>query len=155
MRGRVKWGAQCQPLPQTPEKTALAAGFLLGILMDWVTVRACFVPNTLKGCELPGNRAPKKQQEWLNARQKAGKGWENGVKATGRTIPVGSPSARRHYLTLHLDGSKSSLGKVPTHALKSLCSSQSQAPPGSSQGELPPSLPRWEGLSPLSSALHE
>lgn len=37
----------------------------------------------VKGCEQPGKRATKKQQEWLNTRQGAGKEWENGVKATG------------------------------------------------------------------------
>lgn len=62
-------------------------------------------------------------------------------------------TGQRHCLILRLDGSKSSLCKVQTHPLKSPWSSQSQAPPGSSQGELPPSLPWWDGLSPLSSTL--
>lgn len=50
MRGRVKRGVQRQPLPQIlfPEETALAAGFLLGFLVDWVTVRDCFVPSSPK-----------------------------------------------------------------------------------------------------------
>lgn len=47
--------------------------------MDWVTARVCSVPSTIKGCELPGKRVPEKQQEWLNTRQRAGKGWENGA----------------------------------------------------------------------------
>lgn len=143
-------------MPQTlfPEKTALAAGFLLGFLMDWVTARACFVPNRSKGVNSLARGLQKKQQEWLNTRQGRGKGRENGVKAMGTTIPVGSPSARRRCLVLHLDGSKSSLCKVQTHPLKSLWSSGSQAPPGSSQGELPPSLPWREGRAfPLSCSL--
>lgn len=131
-----------------PEKTALAAAFLLGFLVDWVTVRVCFVPSTPKGCERPGKRVPKKQREGLNVKQGAGKGWENGAKARGTTIPAGSPSARRRCRMPHLDGSKSSLCEVQTHPLKSTWSSQSQAPPGPSQGELPPSLPWWEGFPP-------
>lgn len=145
MRGRVKRGVQRQPLPQIlfPEETALAAGFLLGFLVDWVTVRDCFVPSSPKAVNGLVRGFQKSNREGLNVKQGAGEGWENGAKATGTVIP-----ARRHCRIPHLDGSKSSLCKVQTHPLKGTWSSQSQAPPGSSQGELPPSLPWWEGFPP-------
>lgn len=60
--------------PCFPEKTALAAAFLLGFLVDWVRVGVCFVPSTPKGCERPGKRVPKKQREGLNVKQGAERG---------------------------------------------------------------------------------
>lgn len=94
MRGRVEWGCsdnQCHRLC-FQRKQLWLPGFCWDF--SWTGSQLGLVlSQQVKGCEQPGKRAPKKQQEWLNMRQGMRKGWENGVKAMGTTIPVGSPSA--------------------------------------------------------------